>query len=324
MGDIRNIKKGLDRLKYLAESFGYYFMPDFISRLHYNRSLRYFSEKDQEEILERAKYYVKLPPESRVGEEAILNGEFKFPFKEKQRHSAYFFDIYPFLRQQSNDFRFYYCNEDIDTETPVATFVKSRPVTNGYTNSVLCRLNSIRHFRFIKDQRPFSSKDDVVVMRNVVIHAPRVKLMEKWFGTPGTDFGKINADHGHPEWIRPRLTIEDQLSHKFIMCIRGNDVATNLKWVMSSNSVAVMPAPDVESWFMEGLLKPDYHYIKVSYDYSDLMDKLEWYKTHPRDAEEIVHNAHKWVDRFRERRMEFAVMDEVMRQYFIQTDQLKA
>ena len=39
--------------------------------------------------------------------------------------------------------------------------------------------------------------------------------------------------------------------HKFILCIEGNDVASNLKWVMSSNSVAVMPKPKFESWFME-------------------------------------------------------------------------
>ncbi len=50
----------------------------------------------------------------------------------------------------------------------------------------------------------------------------------------------------------PFMSIDEQLGHKFIMCIRGNDVATNLKWVMSSSSIAVMPRPDVESWYMEG------------------------------------------------------------------------
>ena len=38
---------------------------------------------------------------------------------------------------------------------------------------------------------------------------------------------------------------------------------------MSSNSVAVMPKPKYESWFMEGKLIPDYHYVLIKDDYSD-------------------------------------------------------
>ena len=321
MKDRREIKKGISRLAYFTSSFGFYFMPDAISRLYYNRRPEKFSPAQRQEIEERAHYYVKLPHDA-PKEFTLLNSEFRFPFKEKHRHTTYFFDIYPFLRQVPDNLKFNYYNEDIDTETPLPTFVKSRPVTSGVTNSALCRMDSIRHFRFIKDSRPFRSKDDIVVMRNVVVHKPRVSFLERWIDAPGTDVGQINTDNGHPEWVRPRLSIEDQLSHKFIMCIRGNDVATNLKWVMSSNSVAVMPAPDVESWYMEGLLIPDYHYIEVKPDYSDLMDKLEWYKSHPEDAEEIIRNAHKWTDRFRNRKIEFAVMDEVVKQYFIQTGQL--
>lgn len=58
-------------------------------------------------------------------------------------------------------------------------------------------------------------------------------------------------------------TIREHLDYKFIMAIEGNDVASNLKWVMSSNSLAVMPRPTCETWFMEGTLIPDYHYIEV-------------------------------------------------------------
>ena len=41
---------------------------------------------------------------------------------------------------------------------------------------------------------------------------------------------------------------------------------------MSSNSVAVMPRPKYESWFMEGRLQPGVHYIEIKDDYSDLED----------------------------------------------------
>ena len=39
------------------------------------------------------------------------------------------------------------------------------------------------------------------------------------------------------------LTIREHLDYKFIMALEGNDVASNLKWVMSSNSIAVMTRP---------------------------------------------------------------------------------
>ena len=46
---------------------------------------------------------------------------------------------------------------------------------------------------------------------------------------------------------------------------------------MSSKSVAVMPKPKFESWFMEATLIPNFHYIEIKDDYSDLNDKLEYY-----------------------------------------------
>ena len=48
----------------------------------------------------------------------------------------------------------------------------------------------------------------------------------------------------------------DNLNYKFILAIEGYDVATNLKWIMSSNSLAVMPRPTYATWFMEGTLIP--------------------------------------------------------------------
>ena len=50
-------------------------------------------------------------------------------------------------------------------------------------------------------------------------------------------------------------------------------MSSNLKWIMSSNSIAVMPRPEFETWFMEGRLIPGVHYIEINRDYSDLDEK---------------------------------------------------
>jgi hypothetical protein len=100
------------------------------------------------------------------------------------------------------------------------------------------------------------------------------------------------------------------------MSLEGNDVASNLKWVMSSNSIAVMPKPTCETWFMEGTLIPNYHYIEIKPDFSDLIEKLEYYIAHPDEAEEIIRHAHEYVDRFLNRRRERIISWLVMDRYF--------
>lgn len=75
------------------------------------------------------------------------------------------------------------------------------------------------------------------------------------------------------------------------MALEDNDVASNLKWIMSSNSVAVMPKPRFETWFMEERLIPNYHYIEIRSDYSDLPEKIDCYSEHPSEAKAIALNA---------------------------------
>lgn len=124
-----------------------------------------------------------------------------------------------------------------------------------------------------------------------------------------------------PEWEKPRIGLYDHLGYKFIMAIEGNDVATNLKWIMSTNSVAVMPRPTYETWFMEGRLVPNYHYIEIRSDYSDLEERLHYYATHPEEAEAIVAHAHEYVAQFRDRRRERLVSLLVLAKYFRCTGQ---
>ncbi len=49
-----------------------------------------------------------------------------------------------------------------------------------------------------------------------------------------------------------------------------------------------MPKPRFETWFMEGLLRPGIHYVEVKGDYSDLEDKILYYSSNSKEAEEII------------------------------------
>ena len=90
---------------------------------------------------------------------------------------------------------------------------------------------------------------------------------------------------------------------------------------MSSNSIAIMPRPKYESWFMEGRLQGGVHYIEIKDDYSDLEEKIRYYSTHPEEAKAIIRNAQAFVDQFRDKEREELISLLVLEKYFRHTRQ---
>jgi hypothetical protein len=124
-----------------------------------------------------------------------------------------------------------------------------------------------------------------------------------------------------PQWQSKPISIKQQLKYKYIMAIEGNDVASNLKWIMSSQSIAVMPRPKYETWFMEGCLIPNYHYIEIKEDFSDLIEKVNYYEQHPEQAKAIIKNANEYVKPFKDKKREKLLSILVLKRYFEKTGQ---
>src|SRR5690606_11980210 len=159
-------------------------------------------------------------------------------------------------------------------------------------------LDKIRHFNFISDGKSFLSKADKLIGKGAITQPHRIRFYEQYFGHPLCDLGQTNTA-GNQQWITKKRSIAAHLDYKFILALEGNDVATNLKWIMSSNSLAVMPRPKFETWFMESTLIPDYHYVCIKDDYSDLEEKLTHYIQHPEAALTVIANAHRFVAQFK-------------------------
>ena len=71
---------------------------------------------------------------------------------------------------------------------------------------------------------------------------------------------------------------------------------------------------------MEGTLIPNYHYIEVKPDFSNLIEKLEYYIAHPEEAEAIIEHAHEYINQFTDWRIERAIQIGVADKYFKQTN----
>lgn len=299
-----------------------YITPAPVWRLITLARFAMLNSRAKRDAIARVDYYVRLPKDATPdAATAYTVGRFRFPWGAKHHHSSYFFELYPMIKCMPRGRRFHYIPGDVNTEATVPAFVKTRPIPaeGADSLSVISPLDSIRHFNFITDPKPWSTKRDMIVFRNVVNCKPhRIAYLKATFNHPMCDSGEV--DRGgpiFPEMAKAPMTIEQMLDYKFIATLEGNDVATNLKWVMSSNSIAVMPRPRIESWYMEADLQPGVHYIEIADDASDLEERLRYYLDHPAEAEKIIENAHAWTRRFRHGRLlEQWVHYQVVKRYF--------
>jgi hypothetical protein len=312
--------------KHKNNKFKYYllgYLRQWLPATHYQQVVQKLSNKglNWQQIQNRVNYYNRLEKPQALSAKARTLGSLNL----KEGHKTYFLDLMEYARFFNPALKGFFRFGDITSVSQEPALVKTRPIAGANANSVLLKWNKIRHFLFIEKSQPaWADKKDKLVSRGKVhqTQPQRIQFLEKYFGHPLCDVGKVNRNQLNPKWLVNRMTISEQLHYKFILCLEGNDVASNLKWVMSSQSVAVMPPPRYESWFMEGTLKPDYHYIALAPDYSNLEEKLHYYLAHPAKAKAIVQNANRFVEQFKNQQTEDLISILVLEKYFKRTQQI--
>lgn len=269
--------------------------------------------RDYEYMLSRVNYYCKLTTPTPLPSSSPILAEHGFG-----EQKVYFFDTHEFTRYFSDYLRWGFCPGDVTYVPEVPSIVKSRPLVESNENSVVMKLDKVRHFIFVQDNIPYRSKKDKLVFRGKVEGKKiREDFMRLFLDHPMVDAGDVSRYSSLDErWKAEKMTLSEHLDYKFVMALEGIDVASNLKWVMSSNSLAVMPDPTCETWFMEGTLIPNYHYVQIKPDFSDLEERLQYYIDHPDEAEEIIRHAHEYVDQFKDKRREKLISLMVLDKYF--------
>lgn len=287
---------------------------------------------DYDYMLQRVNYYIRIRNSWKISGRDNLTRSRSWihytgavgNYRRKMFHTAYYFDQHDVTRWFPPHLRWNFCPGDVYFTPEVPAVVKSRLLAADNQNSVVLKLDKLRHFMYVHDTKPFREKKDCAIFRGKIRQSRlRTLFLQKFFGHPMCDCGVVGRNEGCPdEWMTEKKTIREHLDYKFIIALEGNDVASNLKWVMSSNSLAVMTRPTCETWFMEGTLIPDYHYVEVKEDFSDFEEKLRYYINHPEKAEEIIRHAHEYVDQFRNDEREELLQLMVMERYFELSGQL--
>lgn len=308
---------------YYLKSCTILLIPHFILKTRQQRFLqKYYPKYNNADLQSRLDYYNKLKEKKQIPQSSPTLANHKL--KNVNYSKVYFFDSYEFTRYFSKTLPWLFRPGDITDLQPYPTIVKSRPITENNENSVLLKLNKIRHFIFVKDNTKFEDKIPKILFRGAAHGKPiRQKFIEMYVNNPMCDVKDTAKDSINPiNWQSKPISIKKQLKYRYIMAIEGNDVASNLKWIMSSNSIAVMPRPKYETWFMEGCLIPNYHYIEIKEDFSDLIEKVNFYEQNPELAKNIIKNANEYVKQFKDKKREKLLGILVMKKYFEKTGQL--
>lgn len=302
MGLLYNIKSGKNNklLYYIKGNLGR-LVPRFIFRAIGKNTLKKATKRsDYNYIMERVNYYNKLGNRGVFSANAVRIKD----IRRSGNASSYYFDTIDICRHFNPQLLVTLEWGDVTYIPDYPAIVKSRPINGANENSILLKLNKNRHFVFVNDRLKWEDKMDRAIFRGKIPgKEKRERFFELYFNHKLVNLGDTSRN-GRKEWNCGKMTITEQLKYKFILALEGNDVASNLKWIMSSNSIAVMPTPEFETWFMEGKLIPNYHYIHIADDYSNLEERINYYINHPNEAKEIIRNANEYVNQFRNNRRE--------------------
>ena len=306
-----NVKKK-SKILYYINSYLMRYKPFEDYRRKINALESKLSPDELDKVNDRVAYYNKLSVEDYPFETRNIIRDLKNPVSPR----TYFHDTYEYARFFDENSGANFLFGDVVHVPELPSIVKSRPIQGNNKNAVLLNLDKARHFVWVEDKKSFKSKKNILIGRGAVFQQHRHLFFEKYFKHALCDLGQVNKVGGNPTWIKPKISLEQHLDYKFILCLQGNDVATNLKWVMSSNSIAVMPKPTIETWFMEGKLVGGKHFIEIKPDYSDVELQLRYYIDHPEACLNIIENAHSFCSQFFNKNIEDLCSLKVLERYF--------
>lgn len=267
-------------------------------------------------VRERLNYYNKL-------EQPFVPSPAAVPIRRMPfSPSMYYYDLKEFARYFDPGLLIDLEFGDVADVPKMPAIVKDRPIRADNANAVLMKLDKFRHFNMPADNLRFADKRPIAVWRGHLNNPIRTRFLDAVSGLPICDAG--TPKRGAPaEYFKPYLTVEQQKLYRYIVSLEGHDVATNLKWIMSSNSLCFMPPPTYETWFAEARIEPDVHYVALAPDFSDLADKIAYFEKHPAEAERIIAAANAYCRRFRNERDEQTISLLVLYKYFVLSGQIK-
>jgi len=100
-----------------------------------------------------------------------------------------------------------------------------------------------------------------------------------------------------PFGLVDKLTPIEQSMYKYVINIDGHVSAFRLSLELSMGSVILKVGSEWNIWY-SNMLKPNYHYIPIKSDLSDLIEKIKWCKSNDKKCKQIATNAKKFYNKY--------------------------
>lgn len=231
------------------------------------------------------------------------------------------------IKTNNSDKYFDFFAGDIVEMNSIFVLCKNR--VEGNENSVILRcLNFNRHWNdyYNKpiDNILFKDKINKIFWRGITTgtenrRGNRFDLVKKWFNKNNNidiGFSGIcqNCDN-YKDYVKGYCSIDTFLRYKYIISVEGNDKDTGLNWKLNSDCLVMMTRPGVNSWLMETTLIPNYHYILLKDDFSDLEEKFIWCNNNQNKCIEIIKNANNFMKQFADNKFEEKLEIDLINKY---------
>ncbi len=243
------------------------------------------------------------------------------PYYSKYRNLHSLIDfLRPFYNIPSEvvSFKFpIYYGEDRETGTfPIIR--KSRKADDK--KSILYDLRSLRYntpcIEVNNSDHNWNLKKNDVVWRGATTgQETREGFVKKYFDQYDIGFSNVKQKPHLSSYLKQKLSISQQLKYKFIVSLQGNDLASNIRWVLLSNSVPIMPKPLWVGWTMENKLVPNVHYLELNNDLSNLEELLDWAEINDKACQEIANNGKLYVSQFLDRQYDDKIRMLLLEEY---------
>ncbi|MBZ9673376.1 lipopolysaccharide biosynthesis protein [Mesorhizobium sp. B3-2-1] len=309
------IKRTTARVFYYARNVMRDIAPQAIFRRRLAGRLEQARLSD-EAVRRRLNHYNKLQDPFTPGPDAVRIDQ--IPFEP----SMYYYDLREFARYFDPSLLIDLQFGDVKGVPKVPTLVKDRPIRADNGSAVIMKFNKFRHFHMPADAVAFADKRPVVVWRGDLNNPIRTRFLDVARDLPFCDAGSHKRS-APAEYSKPFLSISQHLRYRYIVSLEGNDVATNLKWIMNSNSLCLMPPPTYETWFGESQLEAGVHYAPLEPDFSDLREKVDYFEQHPAAAERIIAAANAYCRKFSNEQDEQAISLLALYKYFVLSGQIE-
>ncbi len=88
------------------------------------------------------------------------------------------------------------------------------------------------------------------------------------------------------------FTKKSAFTHKCLVLLAGNDIASGSSWYFAGNSVVLMPRPHLEH-ILYYEMNPWEHFVPLENDPADILVKLKWVLDNQDEARQIVDRSHE-------------------------------